>query len=205
MPMCEGIVHDLSPPSGTPGILMVLINEEEFWTTEEFRMNSVKWILCLLCQFCFAYPAFNPDKHPEVRKYFEHQWDSSYGMPNIFKPGEFSDPIMKKWRAADGRIHWGGSEMSEVWMGYVDGAVRSGKKLALEVTDALIGSLINSFNTPSIVIPEGTGWCSFWEVKDRHNPVCEGEPNLSLEREWGTCGANGFVPFCIGGKPQGVV
>jgi monoamine oxidase len=32
-----------------------------------------------------------------------------------------------------GRIHWAGTETSEVFMGYMDGAVRSGERAAREV------------------------------------------------------------------------
>jgi monoamine oxidase len=32
-----------------------------------------------------------------------------------------------------GRIHWAGTETSEVWNGYMDGAVRSGERAAREV------------------------------------------------------------------------
>jgi monoamine oxidase len=34
-------------------------------------------------------------------------------------------------------IHWAGSETSEVWPGYMDGAVRSGERAASEVLEAL--------------------------------------------------------------------
>jgi monoamine oxidase len=36
-----------------------------------------------------------------------------------------------------GRIHWAGSETSDVWNGYMDGAVRSGERAAEEVLAAL--------------------------------------------------------------------
>jgi monoamine oxidase len=35
-----------------------------------------------------------------------------------------------------GRIHWAGTESSEVWNGYMDGAIRSGERAAREVLDA---------------------------------------------------------------------
>lgn len=34
-----------------------------------------------------------------------------------------------------GRVHWAGSETSDVWMGYMEGAVRSGERVAGEVLD----------------------------------------------------------------------
>jgi hypothetical protein len=39
-------------------------------------------------------------------------------------------------RAPVGRIHWAGTESSTVWMGYMDGAVRSGERAAQEVLAA---------------------------------------------------------------------
>ena len=40
-------------------------------------------------------------------------------------------------RAPVGRIHWAGTETSEAWSGYMDGAVRSGDRVAAEVLAAL--------------------------------------------------------------------
>ena len=40
-------------------------------------------------------------------------------------------------RAPVGRIHWAGTETSEVWCGYMDGAVRSGERVAAEVLASL--------------------------------------------------------------------
>ncbi|MGZ4177013.1 MAG: FAD-dependent oxidoreductase, partial [Solirubrobacteraceae bacterium] len=40
-------------------------------------------------------------------------------------------------RAPIGRVHWAGTETSEEFMGYMDGAVRSGERAASEVRAAL--------------------------------------------------------------------
>ena len=37
-------------------------------------------------------------------------------------------------REPEGRIHWAGAETSPVWNGYMDGAVRSGERVAAEIT-----------------------------------------------------------------------
>jgi monoamine oxidase len=51
-------------------------------------------------------------------------------------PGVWTD-----WGAAlrtpVGRLHWAGTETSEVFMGYMDGAVRSGERAAAEVVSRL--------------------------------------------------------------------
>ena len=36
-----------------------------------------------------------------------------------------------------GRVHWAGTETSTYWTGYMDGAVRAGKRAALEVLEQL--------------------------------------------------------------------
>jgi monoamine oxidase len=36
-----------------------------------------------------------------------------------------------------GRIHWAGTETATVWTGYMDGAVRSGQRVAKEVARLL--------------------------------------------------------------------
>jgi monoamine oxidase len=36
-------------------------------------------------------------------------------------------------RRPTGRIHWAGTETSDIWNGYIDGAIRSGERAAAEV------------------------------------------------------------------------
>jgi monoamine oxidase len=36
-----------------------------------------------------------------------------------------------------GRIHWAGTETASRWMGYIEGAIRSGERVAQEVVRAL--------------------------------------------------------------------
>jgi monoamine oxidase len=41
-------------------------------------------------------------------------------------------------RTPIGRIHWAGTETAEFWIGYMEGAVRSGERAASEVRAALV-------------------------------------------------------------------
>jgi monoamine oxidase len=43
------------------------------------------------------------------------------------------DYVEKDWRAPIGRLHWAGTETATRWMGYMDGAIQSGKRAAAEV------------------------------------------------------------------------
>jgi monoamine oxidase len=76
--------------------------------------------------------------HP--REYFETNWAEktwTRGCPvAIAGPGtltEYGSAIRKPV----GNIHWAGTETSTFWNGYMDGAVRSGKRAAQEVLDSL--------------------------------------------------------------------
>ena len=40
-------------------------------------------------------------------------------------------------REVVGNLHWAGTESSTYWVGYMDGAVRSGRRAAAEVLAAL--------------------------------------------------------------------
>ena len=40
-------------------------------------------------------------------------------------------------RGPSGRIHWAGTETSGYWVGYMDGAIRSGERGGAEVLDGL--------------------------------------------------------------------
>ena len=42
----------------------------------------------------------------------------------------------KALREPCGRIHWAGTETAEIWNGYMEGAVRSGERVATEVLAA---------------------------------------------------------------------
>jgi monoamine oxidase len=59
------------------------------------------------------------------------QW-SRGGPTPIFGPGTLTSfgPAL---RDPVGRIHWAGTETSDFWQGYMDGAVRSGERAAAEV------------------------------------------------------------------------
>ena len=51
--------------------------------------------------------------------------------------GTMAPGVMSKFgahiRPPIGRIHWAGTETSDYWAGYMDGAVRSGERVAKEV------------------------------------------------------------------------
>lgn len=72
--------------------------------------------------------------------YTEHDWTREQwtggGPTAIYPPGVMS-VHGRHIRTPHGRVHWAGTETSTYWTGYMDGAVRSGKRAAQEVLDTL--------------------------------------------------------------------
>ncbi|TWG95374.1 monoamine oxidase [Nocardioides sp. J9] len=73
-------------------------------------------------------------------EYTEHDWTHerwTRGGPVAFCPPGVLATHGRHLRRPSGRIHWAGTETSTYWTGYMDGAVRSGKRAALEVLEKL--------------------------------------------------------------------
>jgi monoamine oxidase len=125
---------DDSPPDGSPGVLFGFVGGDEgrrFRTQSKAARRAA--VLGNLADY-FGAQALQPSA------YFETDWPSakwSLGGPvGIAGPGLLlaSGPAL---RQPVGPIHWAGTETSNYWNGYMDGAVRSGKRAAREVLDEL--------------------------------------------------------------------
>jgi monoamine oxidase len=125
---------DASPESGTPGVMMGFIggHEARLWqerTAAERREAALRQ---------FAH--FFGDEALSPREVVEANWTTevwSRGCPvAVLGPGTLLD-FGEALREPVGRIHWAGSETSTYWNGYMDGAVRSGKRAAGEVLAGL--------------------------------------------------------------------
>lgn len=73
-------------------------------------------------------------------EYTEQDWTRerwTKGGPVAVYPPE----VMARWgrhiRTPFGRVHWAGTETATYWTGYMDGAVRSGERAAIEVAERL--------------------------------------------------------------------
>jgi monoamine oxidase len=122
---------DVSPKDGNPGVVLGFIGgtEARVWTprSAEDRKNAV------LKQFQLF---FDDDQALSPRAVYEKDWPADQwvkGCPvGVLPPGTLIDfgPAL---RAPVGKIHWAGTETSNYWAGYMDGAVRSGERAAAEV------------------------------------------------------------------------
>jgi monoamine oxidase len=121
---------DDSPEDGSLGVVFGFIggdrSREFLKLSPEERKNKA------LEEFA----TFFGEEAKSAQSYFETNWTEetwSRGCPvGIYGPGTmlaYGDQI----RQPVGRIHWAGTETSNYWNGYMDGAVRSGQRAALEV------------------------------------------------------------------------
>jgi monoamine oxidase len=121
---------DASPPEGSPGLLVGFFESREArnWTgrpQEERKKLIVDRIASLL----------GPEGANPI-DYQDQDWPSEIWSRGCY--GGFMGPgvmttVGKSIRVPHGRIHWAGSETSARWMGYIDGAIRSGDRTASEI------------------------------------------------------------------------
>ena len=128
------VTFDASPESGTPGIMMGFIGGHEGRVWEERSASDRR--AAVLDQ----YALFFGDEARSPRDVVEMNWSTEVwnrGCPvAVLGPGTLVD-FGAELRKPVGRVHWAGTETSTFWNGYMDGAVRSGKRAATEVLAGL--------------------------------------------------------------------
>jgi monoamine oxidase len=83
----------------------------------------------------FGEQALRPIEYAE-QDWTHERWTRG-GPVAINGPGVMST-VGRHLRERFGRVHWAGTETSTYWTGYMDGAVRSGERAAVEVLDWLV-------------------------------------------------------------------
>ncbi len=130
-----GYAFDNSPPDGSVGVLAGFVG----------GTNNLSWgprtladrRAAVLAQYAAI---FQDDRFLSPVDYFDQDWTTerwSRGGPTaVYGPGTLLSygPAL---REPVGPIHWAGTETSDYWQGYMDGAVRSGERVAAEVAAAL--------------------------------------------------------------------
>jgi monoamine oxidase len=121
---------DDSPPDGSKGVVFGFIGGSE--ARSFAAMSEADRRAAVLGNFTKYFGS--KAQHP--REYFETNWSQktwTRGCPvAIAGPGTLTE-FGKAIREPAGKIHWAGTETSTFWNGYMDGAVRSGKRAASEV------------------------------------------------------------------------
>lgn len=126
------VTFDNSPPGANPpfGVLMGFMegSEGRVWGTRSRTERREATI------GCFA-RYFGP-RARRVRHYIEKSWAAEPWTRGCYAgfmpPGTWVDHGAAL-RSPVGRIHWAGTETATVWNGYMDGAVRSGERVAREI------------------------------------------------------------------------
>ena len=124
------VTFDNSPKDGSKGIMMgfVLANQAKDFSllTENERKNAV------LNQFegFFGKEALSPQLY--IDKSWAEEEFTRGCYAGVMPTGAWTS-LGRHLREPIGNIHWAGTETAEVWNGYIDGAVRSGERVALEV------------------------------------------------------------------------
>jgi monoamine oxidase len=129
----DGLVSatfDDSPQSGAPGVIFGFVGGDSARTYQ--RMTPQEGRDKVLGEFA----GFFGEEARSPKDFFETRWTTEQwtrGCPvGIAGPGTllaYGDQL----RAPVGAIHWAGTETSTYWTGYMDGAVRAGRRAAAEV------------------------------------------------------------------------
>ncbi len=126
--------YDNSPPSGKPGVLLGFVVGSDARKLQTLPADARRRAVIDSFVRLFGSRAASP------REVIEHNWSLEQWTRGCYAgylpPGVWSD-YGSALRAPVGRIHWAGTETSEVFTGYMDGAVRSGERAAVEVSQAL--------------------------------------------------------------------
>jgi monoamine oxidase len=124
------LTWDNSPPDGSPGVLMGFVeghNARVFMGLSANRRRA---------EAIGSFVRYFGKQASKPKSYIEMNWAAEEWTRGCYvgytPPGVLTDygPAIK---APVGRIHWAGAETSDFWNGYMDGAVRSGERVAAEV------------------------------------------------------------------------
>jgi len=121
------ITFDVSPSDDGPGILLGFTDAATFdaLSAEERRERALS-----------GFAALFGDKAREPIDYVDHRWGAELFAPGgptaAVPPGSWTS--YGQWlRAPVDGIHWAGTETADEWTGFLDGAVRSGRRAAADV------------------------------------------------------------------------
>jgi monoamine oxidase len=126
-------IFDNSPPDGSLGVLLGFVGGSSYrrWATLPADQRRA--------QVLASFAAFVGDQASSPTDYFERDWAQerwSRGCPVAHLPAGVLTKHGRWLRRAVGRVHFAGSETSDYWIGYMDGAVRAGQRAAREVIAA---------------------------------------------------------------------
>lgn len=128
-----GLIFDDSPDDGATGALVgfLLGDEARAWADAPEDRREV---VIAAFEESFGPPAADPEA------YEDHVWANDPHSRGCYAgnppPGTLTS-YGEALREPVGRLHWAGTETATQWTGYMDGAIRSGRRAAAEVAHRL--------------------------------------------------------------------
>ncbi len=124
------VTFDNSPKDGSRGILMGFVLGNQARAFSELGEDERKQSALQSFATFFGPQATQPQRYLD-HSFLNEEWSRGC-YAGLFEPGIWTEfgPAL---REPVGRIHWAGTETSDIWNGYIDGAVRSGERVAREV------------------------------------------------------------------------
>jgi len=124
------VSFDATPAEGKPGLLAGFIDSPWSlrWTSRPVS-DRKKLVVDHLVDL------FGPDAAHPI-DYEDQNWPAevwSRGCYGAYMGPGVMTTVGKSIREPQGRVYWAGTETSTKWMGYVEGAIRSGERAAAEV------------------------------------------------------------------------
>lgn len=128
------LTFDNTPPPGHPGVLLAFVEGAHARALSRISADERRSAVVTCLTRAFGPRAEHPSEFLEVDWAAEPFSRGCYGAH--LAPGVLTQ-FGAALREPCGRIHWAGTETATVWAGYMDGAVRSGEAVALDVAKAL--------------------------------------------------------------------
>jgi monoamine oxidase len=128
------VTFDNSPEDAKKGVLMGFIEAHTARKLDALPVAERRQQVLENFALYYGEKALSPTGYVEM-KWDEELW--TRGCPVCATPPGVLLDFGEAIRAPIGRIHWAGTETSTYWTGYMDGAVRSGERVAKEVAPLL--------------------------------------------------------------------
>jgi monoamine oxidase len=128
------VTFDNSPPDGSRGVIMGFVEASAARRLDAMSADERRRLVL------DNYASYFGEEARNATGYVEALWDSEVwtrGCPVCAAPPGVLLDYGEAIRPPVGRIHWAGTETSTYWNGYMDGAVRSGERVARELLPRL--------------------------------------------------------------------
>jgi monoamine oxidase len=130
------VVFDNSPPDGSPGIWLAFLEGDEARTLGREPLAVRRQAVIDSLVRYFGPRAARPEDYLELDWQQERWTGGCYGTlfgANVWT--RYGHAV----REPVGPVHWAGTETSPEWAGYMEGAIRSGERVAADVRARLAG------------------------------------------------------------------